>query len=157
MLAAAYFQQKRNEVKWQGEEHMYGIPSCTCLCDYITACCCVDPPDKYFLTGSSLKVTEKVYPQGKCCRLCSRGSRLNTIDLSNIKDVDSASNKSGWCLCCGLCCTSGKDTIYISEPHPNDDKKQTVLNLKYGAAPAVVKMIRDAIEEEQVYVNQSRF
>ena len=34
----------------------------------------------------------------------------------------------------------------VSEPHPNDDKKQTVLNLKYGAAPAVVKMIRDAIE-----------
>ena len=162
-LAAAYFHQKRNQVKWEGKEHLYGFPSCTCLIDYITSCCLPDPPDKYVLTGSSLKITEKVYPNGKICRLCSRGSRLNTIDLTKVNDVDAASNKSGCILCCGLCCTGGRDNIYInvegksSGKASGDDKNQTVLTLKYRESPAVVQMIRDAIEEEQVNVNQSKF
>ena len=32
-----------------------------------------------------------------------------------------------------------------------------MLKVKYGTSPAVVKMIRDAIEEEQVNVHQSKF
>ena len=162
-LAAAYFHQKRNEVKWEGQEHLYSIPSWKCLFAYINSCGCPDPPDKYILTGSSLKITEKVYPNGKCCRLCSRGSRLNTIDLSKVNDVDAASDKALCCLFCGLCCNSSSDHIYVSVDGTSsgaasgDNKKQTVLKVKYGTSPAVVKMIRDAIEEEQVNVHQSKF
>ena len=112
-LAAAYFHQKRNEVKWEGQEHLYSIPSWKCLFAYINSCGCPDPPDKYILTGSSLKITEKVYPNGKCCRSCSRGSRLNTIDLSKVNDVDAASDKAS-AVFSAACAATRAATISMS-------------------------------------------
>ena len=135
-LKLAYLQMKRNEVKWQGSEQKYTcfIP-CDCACDYALSCCLPDPPDQYTLTGSSFKVKTTIYPCGKICRCFARGSKLHTIDLSNVKDVDASSAQN---------CCSGHDLVYITQ-----DASQTTLKLKLKSAPGVVKMLRDGVEESQ--------
>ena len=136
-LKSAYLNKKRNETIWEGKEQLHTccIPLDVAL-DYITSCCLPDPPDVYTLTGAHIKITEKVYPMGRVCRFCARGSKLNTIDLTYIHDVDSTSEQTCW---------GGFDTVYITP----EDEPQTKMKVKLGTGPGIVKMVRDGIENCQ--------
>lgn len=135
-LKRSYVNYQRNRPLWSGEEERYNNP-CECLCDYASSCCCPDPPDKYSLTSSHVKLMHKVYPLGKALRLCSKGTRMKNIDLSLVVDVDSASNQT---------CLGGRDMVAI-EHENKEDSVQIFLEL--GAGPNVSRMIRDAVEENQ--------
>lgn len=63
-LKRAYVNYQRNRAIWSGLEQRYTTPF-GCLVDHAVSCCCPDPPDKYSITSSHLKLTHKVYPLGK--------------------------------------------------------------------------------------------
>ena len=135
-LKRAYVNYQRNRPLWSGVEERYNNP-CECIADYAYSCCCPDPPDKYALTSSHVRLTHKVYPYGKALRCCSKGTRMHTIDLSLVVDVDSNSQQT----CCG-----GRDFIIIEHENKNDG---AMLYLKVGEGPDVLRMVRDAVEEAQ--------
>ena len=101
------------------------------------SCCVPEPPDKYSLSSSHVKITHKIYPMGRVLRCCARRTRINTIDLSLVVDVDSGSDMT----CCG-----GRDLVAIE--HENKEDSVTLL-LPLGDGPKVARMVRDAVEENQ--------
>ena len=132
----AYVNYQRNRPLWSGLEERYNNP-CECIGDYFMSCCLPDPPDKYSLTSSHVKLTHKVYPMGKLLKCCSKGTKMNSIDLSLVVDVDFASNQT----CCG-----GRDTVIVQ--HEKDSDSATLF-VTLGEGPNVSRMIRDAVEENQ--------
>jgi len=135
-LKRQYHNVQRNKLIWEGAEERYENP-CECCCDHVASCCMPDPPSKYALTNSSLKIGEKVFPMGKACRCISKGSKINTVDLSMIKDVDATSAQQ---------CCFGRDTIHIDA----EGDANVHMFLPLGSAPTIIKMVRDAIESSQV-------
>jgi len=71
-LKLRYQNVQRNRVVWEALEKQHCLEGC------------FEPPDKYTLTNSSLKMTEKVYPFGKLCGICCgcKGTKINTIDMA---------------------------------------------------------------------------
>ena len=135
-LRRAYVNYQRNKPLWQGLEQRYTNP-CECIGDYVMSCGCPDPPDKYALTSSHMKLTHKVYPLGRMLRCCSKGQKIHTIDLSLVADVDSSSQET----CCG-----GRDQVRVE--HEKEGEGAT-LYLPVGEGPNLMRMIRDAVEETQ--------
>lgn len=127
---------QRNKVLWEGKEERYANPCEACI-DHVQSCCVPDPPDKYTLTNSTIKLTEKVFPYGKLCRCACKGSKMNTIDLSMVKDVDASSAQT---------CCFGRDELYIDA---EGESCTSTMFLPLGTAPDAVKMIRDAVEASQ--------
>lgn len=134
-LKLRYQNVQRNRVVWEALEKQHCLEGC------------FEPPDKYTLTNSSLKMTEKVYPFGKLCGICCgcKGTKINTIDIGGVKDVDAASAQA-----CGCC---GHDEVYIDAE--GLEKGRQVMRLQLGMAPTTVKMIRDTIEETQQNVGNT--
>ena len=135
-LKRAYVNYQRNRPLWSGLEERYTNP-CECVSDYLFSCCFPDPPDKYALTSSHVKLTHKVYPMGKMLKCCAKGTNMNSIDLSLVVDVDFASNQT----CCG-----GRDTVIVQH---EKDADSAMLYVTLGEGPNVSRMIRDAVEENQ--------
>lgn len=135
-LKRGYVNYQRNRPIYSGEEERYTNPF-ECLGDHLFSCCCPDPADKYVLTSSHMRLTHKVYPMGKACRCCSKGTRIHTIDLSLVVDVDASSNQT----CCG-----GRDMVVIE--HEKKEEGATLF-LPLGESPNVLRMLRDAVEENQ--------
>ena len=119
-LKRAYVNYQRNRPLWDGEEERYTNPF-EMIADFVGSCCCPDPADKYVLTSSHLKLTHNVYPMGKALRCCSKGTKIHTIDLSLVVDVDASSQQT----CCG-----GRDMVVVEHEKKeegdknNDDKDQ---------------------------------
>jgi len=136
-LKRSYVGFKRNRVLWNGLEHRYEC-ALWCVVDFLGSCCCPDPADTYNLTSSHLKLSQKVYPYGKCFRLCCKGNDINSIDLSTVLDVDSMSSSN--------CCGCGRDTVVIQQ---KDHAEKSKMFLPVGEGPQVARMVRDAVEENQ--------
>jgi len=134
-LKRQYNNAQRNKVIWEGQEALYETP-CEACCDYTASCCMPDPPSKYTLTNSTLRIGEKVFPMGKACRCCMKGNKINTVDLSMVKDVDSFSAQQ---------CCFGRDTVQVETDH-----ETCWMHVALGTAPEVIKMVRDAVEASQV-------
>lgn len=82
----------RHAVIWRGEEDMARGDSCrSCF----MSCCplCYDPPARYRLTGTQLKISAT--ERGGCCGLCALGSRKlhHNISLKEIVDIDTDRTK----------------------------------------------------------------
>ena len=135
-LKRAYVNYQRNRPLWDGEEERYTNPF-EMIADFVGSCCCPDPADKYVLTSSHLKLTHKVYPMGKALRCCSKGTKIHTIDLSLVVDVDASSQQT----CCG-----GRDMVVVE--HEKKEEGATLF-LPLGDSPNVLRMLRDAVEENQ--------
>lgn len=135
-LKRGYVNYQRNRPLWNGLQQRYSTP-CACLFDFFLSCGCPDPPDKYSLTSSHVKLTQKVYPMGRACKCCSKSTNMNSIDLSLVVDVDSNSAQT----CCG-----GRDMVIVEHENKKDS---AVFFLPLDSGPNVARMIRDAVEENQ--------
>lgn len=135
-LKRQYKNLQRNKILWEGKEERYANP-CEMAFDYFVSCCMPDPADKYQLTNSSIKLTEKVFPYGKLCRCICKGSKINTIDLSMVKDVDATSTQT---------CCYGRDELHVDA---EGEDGTNIMFLPLGTAPNAIKMIRDAVEGSQ--------
>ena len=78
-----------------------------------------------------------MFPFGKICKCCVKGSKINTIDLSMIKDVDATSTQT---------CCFGRDEVFIDA---EGEAGVQIMKLPLHSAPAAIKMIRDAVEASQ--------
>lgn len=138
-LKRAYVSHKRNRRLWNGLEQRYTNP-CECMWDFIMSCGCPDPADKYNLTSSHLKLEQKVYPWGKCFKCCCKGNDINSIDLTQVVDVDEMSHSN--------CCGCGRDTVVIKSNSVSKAGADKMF-LPVGEAPKVARIIREAVEESQ--------
>ena len=112
-------------------------------------CCCPFQLDHYKLSSAYLVVRRT--HQGQCgpFRLpafCCGGinSTQNSMDLSLIKDVDTATSESG----CG-CCFTGHDEVRVSTEGTDVDDEE-VLHVAPRTGDEIMRTIRNAMEENQI-------
>lgn len=130
----------RFEVLWESDAQMYTNGVGDWL--YKQCCCepCLEQPDHYKLTASSLSLTGKEKRVG-CCQAKAR--RTRNIDLSNVAGVSEYHRQACWDLGCAA------DWIYI-ELH-GDKLLDPVepLAVKCGDGGDIAQKIQMAMEEAQ--------
>merc|ERR1712110_886584 len=92
-IKSAYRSARRNRVVWSAEEERF----VTCMdCLYYSLCaCCVQPPEVYRMTGIALRIRSTQYAS-PCFPCCGYTTHNNNIDLTEIVDVDAATQQT----CC---------------------------------------------------------
>jgi hypothetical protein len=83
-LKRQYNNAQRNKVIWEGQEALYETP-CEACCDYTASCCMPDPPSKYTLTNSTLRIGEKVSWNRR--GLAAADSRVDVVDRVRMAGV----------------------------------------------------------------------
>jgi len=130
----------RFEVLWESDAQMYTNGPADWL--YKQCCCepCLEQPDHYKLTASSLSLTVKQKKVG-CCQAKARHTR--NIDLSNVAGVSEYHRQD----CCDFGCAA--DWIYLELAGDKQLDAVEPLAVKRGDGDDIALKIQMAMEEAQ--------
>uniref|UniRef100_A0A7S0IQH1 SAM domain-containing protein n=1 Tax=Calcidiscus leptoporus TaxID=127549 RepID=A0A7S0IQH1_9EUKA len=131
--------KKRFEVLWEA----HGVPYKTAYeyLQYKLCGCCMDKPDHYKLTHSSLVLTQKDY--SKASGIFSRAKHTRIIDLDTVEHVAVHSERE----CCDCGCTP--DTIEIDLDDEKGLEPLEPITTPHGEGEAIAASIQHAVEEAE--------
>jgi hypothetical protein len=149
-LKAAKEQKDREKILWEGNEVLYWS-GCNKCC---TTCCgiCKDDPEHYTLRSNYLEIKRPDYNRCGSMKCCFGHSyQIDTIDLSNVNDVDVDGIPPP---CIQQCCCGAKthEHIHVNLSNNKNTEQQgsQILKLKKPIGEEVSRKIKNQVEIMQM-------
>jgi hypothetical protein len=139
-LKSAARNKKRNQVVWSAEE-VRSVTYCGKL--YYAVCCCVQPPEKYKMTGISLRFKSTQFTWPCCLALGGLTTINNNVDLTEIVDVDTETMRAP---CCAPCFGLPDRVVVEYQEGEGVAPKTHVLRVAAGNGESTARLIRDQHE-----------
>lgn len=145
-LQTAKQQKDREKILWKGEETLYWT-SCHRCC---STCCfmCTEDLEAYTLRSNYLEIKRPDYNKcgpWKCC--FGHSYQIDTIDLSNVRDVD-LEGVPPPCIqqCC--CCAKEQEHVRVNLTEPKNACE--LMRLQKGEGQEVSRKLKNQVEVMQM-------
>lgn len=133
--------KRRNNIVWSADE-VRSVTCCGTL--YYSICCCEQPPEKYKMSGISLRFKSTHFTWPCCLSLGGVTTVNNNVDLTEIVDVDTETMRAP---CCAPCFGEPDRVVIEYQEGEGVPPKTHVLRVEVGQGEQIAQLIRNQHED----------